>query len=283
MNNGLSNSNWMAASPTIDTLSMLQLSLPGTHNAGSDWKASYALIPGKHFLACQHDSFLAQLNHGSRALDLRLACKSKVKDIVRYRFRHNSFLSSRTLQDLVMDLEQFLRFNADEFIILDFHELADSEGEFDFKEFNAHIIGYLGPRIIPARHAHLSLGELKRISPTQRILVAAMFHPELDDDLFCQKIEHRWEEASSKKASTLKTFIERVLAQPPGAWAPWSLSAATFTVPIGPVDLHEELDLWFDPQQNDWARRCNVINVDFIEESKIVSYCRMANLAKASR
>jgi 1-phosphatidylinositol phosphodiesterase len=283
MSNSFPNSNWMAASPAIDHLSLLQLSLPGTHNAGSDWKASYALIPGKNLLACQRDSFLAQLNHGSRALDLRLACKSKEKDITRYRFRHNSFLSSRTLHDLVRDLEAFLQASPDEFVILDFHELADSEGPFDFREFNAHIMGYLGPRIIPAKHAHLSLGELKRISSKQRILVAATSHEELDEQLFCSKIQHKWEEASSTTAAKLRGFIERVVANPPSSWAPWSLSAATFFGPFGPTNLHEELDVWFNPEKSNWASRCNIINVDFIEESKIVSYCRMANLAKAAK
>jgi hypothetical protein len=34
-----------------------------------------------------------------------------------------------------------------------------------------------------------------------------------------------------------RQLVNVQLAQPRGGWAPWSLSAATFTVPIGPVDL----------------------------------------------
>jgi hypothetical protein len=63
--------NWMAATPALDTLSLCELTLPGSHNAGCDWKASYPIIPGAHWLACQNDSFYAQLHNGARALDVR--------------------------------------------------------------------------------------------------------------------------------------------------------------------------------------------------------------------
>ena len=38
---------WMADAPDIDNLSLFEMTLPGAHNAGCDWDASYALIPGK--------------------------------------------------------------------------------------------------------------------------------------------------------------------------------------------------------------------------------------------
>jgi 1-phosphatidylinositol phosphodiesterase len=49
------------------------------------------------------------------------------------------------------------------------------------------------------------------------------------------------------------------------------------------VDIHDELNAWFDPSHSDWATLCNIISVDFIEESNIVSYCRTANLKKAAK
>ncbi|MFW6749498.1 phospholipase [Pseudomonas glycinae] len=280
MNNTFSKNNWMSSTPDIDVLSLAELSLPGTHNAGCDRKASYALIPGPHHLACQNDSFYSQLSNGSRALDLRLASLAKEKGILKYRFRHNKFLSSRTLFDLLFEVKNFLHLNPDEFIILDFHELADSEGKFDFKGFNDYLIEYLGPRIIPTYNTDLSLAQLKRISPIQRILVCAPGHDDLDKNLFNRKIEHQWEEKSSTRADDLKGYITRVMRTPPGSWAPWSLSAATWTLLLGPVRLHKELDEWFDPDKSDWAEKSNIINVDFIEDSKIVAYCRAANLKK---
>lgn len=276
-----SNRNWMKATPNIDSLSLSKMCLPGTHNAGSDWKASYAFLPGAHFLACQHDSFYAQLNHGARALDLRLACLSSKKGIDRFRFCHDKYLSSRTLGDLFRDLKQFLGENPDEFVILDFHELSSSEGQFNYKEFNDLIKFFIGSLIIETGETHRSLATLKRDSISKRVLLTGPSHPDLDYNLFAPQIEHQWVGKGSFLTGTLKSYITEVMQQSHSQWRPWSLSAAVYTVPIGPVDIHDELNEWFDPRKSDWASKCNIINVDFIEESNIVAYCREANIAKA--
>lgn len=36
--------NWMSTTPDIDSLNICELTLPGTHNAGSDWRATYPLL-----------------------------------------------------------------------------------------------------------------------------------------------------------------------------------------------------------------------------------------------
>lgn len=280
MSTEFSNRRWMTDTPAIDSLSLNTLTLPGTHNAGCDWQASYAFLPGAHFLACQHDSFYAQLCHGARALDLRLACLSNKQGIEKFRFCHDKYLSSRTLKDLFQDLKRFLSENPDEFVVLDFHELSNSEGSFDFKEFNGLIKFFIGSLIIERSDRHRSLGELKKNSNTKRVLLAGPSHPDLDYNLFTPGIEHQWVGKGSFLVGTLKNFIAQVVQQPPSQWSLWSLSAAAYTVPIGPVDIHDELNEWFDPSKSDWASQCNIINVDFIEESKIVSYCREVNIAK---
>ena len=127
--------NWMTATPAIDTLSLCELTLPGTHNAGCDWKASWPLIPGAHWLACQHESFYAQLSHGSRALDIRLMYDAGAQGLGKFCIHHNGYRNGRTLGNLVTDVEKFLRENPNEFIILDFHELKGDQ--FDFAYFNS--------------------------------------------------------------------------------------------------------------------------------------------------
>jgi 1-phosphatidylinositol phosphodiesterase len=72
-----------------------------------------------------------------------------------------------------------------------------------------------------------------------------------------------------------------VLASPAYFYRPWSLSATSYAALGGPVDIHTDLDHWFDPAKSDWLRRCNIVNVDFIEESKLVEFSRTANLLKA--
>lgn len=273
--------NWMAATPAIDTLSLCELTLPGTHNAGSDWKASWPLIPGAHWLACQHESFYAQLSHGSRALDIRLMYDADAPLLGKFCIHHNGYRNGRTLGHLVTDVEIFLQENPNEFIILDFHELKGDQ--FDFVYFKSMMMHFLGRRIIPTKNLSLSLHQLKQISSMQRILVATPWNRALDQNVFHEQIKHKWSGSSITDAADLKQHIINVLKYPPGTWAPWSLSATSYTRSGGPVDIHDELDSWFDPKKSDWASKCNIINVDFIEESNIVSYCRTVNLTKASK
>lgn len=279
--NNLTLNNWMASTPAIDTLSLRELTLPGTHNAGSDWKASWPLIPGAHWLACQHQSFYSQLCHGSRALDIRLAFDAKAPGLGKFRMHHNGNRNNRTLGNLLTDVRQFLEENPDEFIVLDFHELQGDA--FDFTFFNDMMIHLMGHKIIPTQNWSMSLRQLKQISSEQRVLVAAPWHWELDRNVFLEQIEHKWSGKGITSAADLKKHITSVLTHPPGTWAPWSLSATSYSALGGPVDIHNELDAWFDPEKSDWAAKCNIINVDFIEESRIVSYCRTANLHKANK
>lgn len=272
--------NWMASTPSIDSLSICELTLPGTHNAGSDWRATYPVFaPPRHWLACQHDSFHAQLQNGARALDIRLMYDAKAEGLGRFRACHDKFPNSRTLGHIIDDVNNFLRNNPDEFIVLDFHELRGDD--FDYDYFNKMVIHLLGRRIIPGKYMTLSLGKLKQISSERRVFVAAKSHWQLDYEVFSNFINHKWIGKNIAYADELKTFIDKVLQAPPGSWAPWSLSATSYTGQGGPVDIHDELNAWFDPDNSDWAMKCNVINVDFIEESRLVEFCRTVNQTKA--
>jgi 1-phosphatidylinositol phosphodiesterase len=280
--NNQSTRNWMAATPQIERLTLSELTLPGTHNAGCDWQASYALIPGKHWLACQHQSFRSQLDNGSRALDVRLIHDPSAKSGTdRFRFHHNEYLSSRTLKDLLVDVWDFLSVNPDEFIVLDFKNFKGLKGAFDFKLFNALVVQALEPRMIPAANKRLTLAELKRISPLQRVLVCAPRHSELDANLFHDEVVSKWSGIATTNIAELRAFITTVISAPPSSWYNWTLSATCYSATGGPTDIHDELNAMFDPKNSDWARKCNIINVDFIEESKIVDFCRAANLLKA--
>ncbi|WP_434765694.1 phospholipase [Pseudomonas triticicola] len=280
MNTQYSNHQWMSATPAIDTLSLFELTLPGTHNAGSDWKASYPLLsPPRHWIACQHDTFYSQLRHGSRALDIRLTYDSGKQGLGKFPMHHNGWRNSRTLGNLVTDLDRFLNENPDEFIIVDFHKLDGNA--FDFEFLNKMMIHSLGDRLIPTKNRNLSLEQLKRISPVQRILVGARSHYELNSSFFISQIQHEWIGETVVGTNALQEFLTHVLQKTHGTWSPWSLSATSYAALGGPVDIHTELDAWFDPAKSDWAQKCNIINVDFIEESRIVDFCRTANLIKA--
>ncbi|PTT32052.1 phospholipase [Pseudomonas sp. HMWF021] len=274
--------NWMSATPQLDVLTLQEITLPGTHNAGSDWQASYPLFgPPRHWLACQHNSFLAQLRNGARALDIRLTYDANKEGAGKFIMHHDGHRNSRTLGNLVTDIRDFLRENPDEFIILDFHELSGKD--FNFTLFSELVRHFLGQCAIPAYNRYLSIGELKQHSSQQRVRICATLHPDLDQDIFNDQVQHEWSGSGLTTSSELKAFIARVLKSPPGIWKPWSLSATGYTALGGPEDLHEYIDVWFDPKQSEWATKCNIVNVDFIEESKIVDFCRTTNLIKANR
>lgn len=61
---------WMNAAPEIDTLSLNELTLPGTHNAGCDLEAAYSNVFTRNWFACQDVSFTAS----STAVLGRLMC-----------------------------------------------------------------------------------------------------------------------------------------------------------------------------------------------------------------
>jgi 1-phosphatidylinositol phosphodiesterase len=272
---------WMADTPETDNLSLFELTLPGTHNAGCDMEASYALLPGRHWLACQDVPIFAQLNRGSRALDVRLGYDASAQGLARFRFQHNGYLSSRTLEDLVREINAFYEMSRDEFIVLDFHELGTDSDHFDHPEFIQMILEHLRERIIPAQNLHMTLGELKAISTSQRIMVAGptiSFH---DPYHFYRRINHQWAGHDEVSTLELRLHIAKVLASPPNNLNPWSLSATSFSLTEGPRRILGNLDSWFDPAKSDWASKCNIINFDFIKNSKIVRFCQKANIEKA--
>ncbi|WP_192561039.1 phosphatidylinositol-specific phospholipase C domain-containing protein [Pseudomonas gozinkensis] len=278
----MTTSNWMSRTPDIDSLNICELTLPGAHNAGSDWRATYPIFgPPRHWLACQHDSFHAQLNHGARALDIRLRYDAKGEGPRKFVLHHNGHTNSRTLENLVNDVNSFLKKNPDEFIVLDFHSLDGND--FDYQNFNNAITTLLGDRLVPRVNQSLTLQELKRISTTQRVFAAARSHSKLDYKVFHDKISHKWSGNGITNPDELRQFIEHVMKNPPGTWNSWSLSATSYTALGGPVDIHNELNEWFDLDKSDWALKCNIINVDFIEESDLVEFCRVANVLKAKQ
>lgn len=272
---------WMSDIPFIDALSLAQLVLPGAHNSGADKKASYTAPGISHWAACQNNTFYYQLTQGARALDLRLEYEIASNGVGTFWFQHNGFRSSRSLENVITSVIRFLQENPDEFIVLDFHQLNAGNQPFDYKEFNRLLLTHLGHRIIPRSHAFLSLGQLKGLSPLQRVLVAAEYHRHLDQTYFHRPIEHKWSGIPTTSVSELNAYITQVMKFPPSRAMPWSLSATSYHVAGGPVFIGRHLDQWFDPDTKDWAIKSSIINADFFEASDLVRHCRMATLIQA--
>lgn len=280
--NSYNSNNWMTTTPGINTLSLGELILPGAHNAGVDQKATYVSPGVAHWAACQNNSFYDQLKNGARALDVRVEYAEDSRGLGTFWFQHNGFRSSRSLENLVMNVRRFLEENPHEFVLLDFHELKSTKTPFDHMEFNRFLQAHMGDRIIPADDRYLNLGQLKQVSQLRRIWLAAERHPALDRDMFISQIPHKWSGIATTSTSELQTHITDVMGNPPAS-GPWSLSATSYSITGGPVDIKNHLNLWFDPVKGNWISNCSIINADFFEESKLVAYCRAANIDKAQR
>ncbi|GFQ67907.1 PI-PLC X domain-containing protein 3 [Trichonephila clavata] len=112
--------HWMHDSrSTIGNLSLLDLMLPGTHNAGC--YASY----DKHkdsiltqYLFTQEESIWNQLVYGIRYLDLRVAYVDHD-----FWITHSSFKTQVTVRDAIRQVKEFLKATK-EIVVMDFHRFV---------------------------------------------------------------------------------------------------------------------------------------------------------------
>ncbi|TVT84415.1 phospholipase [Pseudomonas sp. H3(2019)] len=273
--------NWMSSSTSMNSLTLGEIVWPGSHNSGMDDDFSY---PPHHrllapWVVCQNGPFIQQLNQGVRAFDLRLQSDEHWLGIKKFQAAHGP-VSGRPVSYLIKSLDFFLEQNPDEFIILDIHHVeGTADKPFDYKTFNDEILAALGHRFIPYDNRHLTLGRLKALSRTQRVMIAARSHPDLDRKVFWPNIRHKWSGSDLTSPSELKEHIASVMVSPPSGVMPWSLSATSYQALPGVYKITEHLNEWFGPD-SDWAPKCSIINADFIEESRLIDYCWEVNVSK---
>lgn len=281
--NNESYKNWMAASPYIDRLTLGELIWPGAHNAGLDYDFSYPayLQPAQNWFVCQDGPFIQQLGEGVRAFDLRLHSDEHWLGIKKFNTFHGMKLfRGRSLSELINSLNFFLNENPHEFIVLDIHELKGiNERPFDYKGLHEVVTIELAPRLIPRSNSHLTLGQLKKSSTLQRVVLASEWHSDFNSPLYWPKIRHEWSGSDITSPEQLKQHITRTLANPPPSGRLWSLSATSYGELAGVKRITHELDLWFGPDSG-WAPKCSIINADFVGATRLAGYCQQINHAR---
>lgn len=275
----LDKNRWMSKVHDIDKLRLTDIVWPGAHNAGMDKKApNYEVVFG-NWTTCQNDSFAWQLSQGARVLDLRIGYRQAIDQSIFY-FHHDGFQSHRVLDDLIDAVLAFLNSYADEFLILDFHQLGDGDTPFDYQLLGVILLNRLGPRLINWEDAGKSVGELKQASLLRRVVVSVPLKPGLESYYFWPKIPHKWSGKGVTDTEELERFITKTLEGSPNAAFLWSLSATTYTRLGGPQHIAPRINDWFSTTRH-WITRCSIINTDFFEESDIVRYCWSATSIKA--
>lgn len=274
-------SNWMNEVTGIEKLKLTDIIWPGAHNCGMDKKARYYGPIVGNWTTCQNDSFAFQLAQGVRVFDIRIGHESRPEG-ERFYFHHNGGRSGRLLEELLDAVLAFVTENSGEFLILDFHQLGDGKRPFPYQTFSDLMASRLGYHAIAHSLADLSIGELKRTRPRSRMILAASGSLDLDRTLFWPRINHQWKDSTFTSPQDLLLHIARTLdKEPASSTFPWSLSATCYSL-LGPADIKHYLDIWFHPSVQ-WISRCSIINSDFVDESKIVEYCAVANAIKAGR
>lgn len=129
----------------INEMKIGDLALPGTHNAGA-WRfdTEISSVARDSFVLCQDRSIWAQLVHGIRYLDFRIAYYEFYPNIEdRYWLNHN-LIRVRALLPLLREIRTFMD-NTKEVVILDAHHFP---------------IGFYEQNGAPIRHVHAGLLEL---------------------------------------------------------------------------------------------------------------------------
>ena len=274
-------STWMTdLSHIIAPLKLNIMSLPSTHNAGMDKKATSGIEEG--WIACQNDTFLFQLSNGIRVFDIRL--KHAIEGIF---FSHNGWTSTRTISKLIADCNHF--FNVDyaskknEIIILNFHDF-EKFTEQDYSEVFLQLInGFSGKnsaaKILPRAASDLTHAQILTDYPGCNIIIAGHqfgIHTECWNN-----IPHYWIGQDVPSLAELDIFIDRH-TKPTHKNDLWSLQVVKYSNTYGPENLAGYINIKFQPYQNTIINS-NIINVDFFEKSLLVDYCIQANIYKGER
>ncbi|UXI23162.1 ectonucleotide pyrophosphatase/phosphodiesterase family member 5-like [Sarcoptes scabiei] len=141
----------------IGNRSILELALPGTHNAASYEISGKMKFPRlDKYIYCQDESVWNQLVYGIRFLDLRLSYDNKPKnERDRIWIAHGPVRIDILLTDVLEQILAFILSTHQEIIILDFHRfeegLEESLSDIDQRHaiIERLIFDYLGSFLIP--------------------------------------------------------------------------------------------------------------------------------------
>ncbi|WP_287812896.1 hypothetical protein [Pseudomonas sp.] len=273
---------WMGNNAIIGNLPINKLVLPGSHDSGSTKERRDQMqLPHE---VTQDVSLIKQIRGGIRVLDLRVHCCEQFRpgDPRRFQLRHFTSTGVSLEADLLEPLLDYFK-AADtqkEIIILDFHELHGFTSAIH-QEFQAMLIGRLGPRCLPADVLGKNLVHLWLNHPGKNLVLAyagPAFHPS-----FCNAVTQRWSGSNTNTTATLKTFMDEVAEE----WKPngqlRAIQCAKYALPLFvPDDFSNKIDQWFHSEdENSYIQKFYIINTDWSLRSRIVANCIHASVVRA--
>lgn len=269
VNNSYSLHRWMTDLHSVTNLHQMRISefsCPCAHNCGMD----LAITESDSYHACQDGPIRDQLNHGIRALDIRIRWFNGRPGGLADKFStvHGDG-QGRSFGYVMAAVVQFLQANPGEIVLLDFHEIS-VQGNYTipYKDLYNYMLDNYKEYLLPASAEFLTISEIKNQYPGPRMVAAMPSQvwehggPVRDRTYFWDKIKHEWIGKSLVSVTELKEYIGAVMDNPPFNDYPWSLSATAYTLTQGPKVIIEDLKSWFG-KGNNWQIRSNIINFDW--------------------
>ncbi|KMO17802.1 hypothetical protein [Methylobacterium platani] len=261
--------NWMEAySVCLQNLTIPELTLPGTHDAGT-----YAATGvSQQWVQTQYLSLQEQLEQGIRALDIRLRIDGSGTD--RFQFCHGDYLTNLSYKDGLGQVLGFLAEVRSELVILDYHRFEGDWSEADFHDLAALTQAMIGDLQIPRSASAHTVSEL--LGQPGRVVVGMGQHSGgaitdgvrawLRDNttFWADAVEQYWAGTSVAKWGTIAGYMQQqldALAKPRDhVWALMSQYNYYAPGPGMPANAPVEISNFFAGKN---GLRANVISTDW--------------------
>lgn len=255
---------WMEKySDTIGSLFLNELTLVCTHNSGTYYMEHSGSFP---WASCQRLNISEQLSQGVRVLDLRIGIQSKKSGDKKFILTHATWKTMITLKNALEQVKSFLKTNDKEVIIVDFHEFIKFDGNFDENELHKVVIDTLGDLLYPYQDKIPTLKEIWDTS--HRVIVA--WHRDPRHSNFFPGVDQKWFDA--RNLDDLRWSISEEMEKNHKNDGIWSICAILTQSAFDPVhSLSPDVENWFQAG-SEWAKKSNVIAVDYVDETQIVNH-----------
>ncbi|KAG8177283.1 hypothetical protein JTE90_026730 [Oedothorax gibbosus] len=288
---------WMYESRgALSNLSLTDLMLPGTHNAGSySADASAGTLMAK-YLYTQEEDVWSQLVWGVRHLDLRVAYRRRVRGEEEEEFwiTHSTFRTDLPVREVARQVRRFLLATR-EIVVMDFHRFVSGfrdrrSARQRHRELVTLLEEELGDLMIPA--GFTSSAPLRLLWDTGRRLYVGYAdegaRTRLSSRLF-PAVRHLWADADTVK--DLKSFLNRSvcggarsgrLTSAMAQLTP-TTSGVLFNVYGGLRQMADQVNRkigeWFRDEWNDCA---NIVATDYFLGNNMVELAVATNAKRAA-
>lgn len=277
---------WMSTYRGARDLRIMDLVLPGSHDAGMDKEAPYT----NSLETTQDKSPWYQIMSGIRVLDLRIQFFSgySVNDPKRFQIFHHAS-SRRTVRGDILQAvtnwrnTTFPKGNPKlEIIILDFHQFKGFTDEAHY-ELMKLLKDYFGDLIIRPEQRNLYVRELWQ--GTGRVVVS--YHDVIRDNEFFWDLDQRYEGSGYISTDRLKDFMNVVASTPKPDPILQSIQCHKVTKFYSPDDFQDQIGRWFYSNHeigfSAWIQNFNIINTDWSTRGAYIDYCINACEIRADR